>query len=140
MISFWISYNIFLIWPLFRNRYNNFIGFLVNLVTPKGHFVINLPLGHRLFWYWFMPDWLLSAQNNASLSWFIFSGRLRYRGCNTGLQGFRKGEKPDFCLSEFSYYTEHLWIWKAIYGADIIYLEKLDEVSFYLSKRVASES
>ena len=56
---------------------------------------------HRLFWNCFMPDWLLSAQNNASFTWFIFSGRLRYRGCNTGLQGFRKGEKPDFCFIEF---------------------------------------
>ena len=29
-----------------------------------------------------------------------------------------KGAKPDFCLSEFNYYSKHLWIWKAIYGAD----------------------
>jgi hypothetical protein len=31
--------------------------------------------------------------------------------------GFRKGAKPDFCLSEFSYYYEHPRIQKAIYGA-----------------------
>ena len=42
-----------------------------------------------------------------------------------------KGAKSDFCLFEFRYDTEHLWIWKAIYGADIMNLEKLD-VSFFL--------
>ena len=25
---------------------------------------------------------------------------------------------PDFCFSEFSYYSKHPWIWKAIYGAE----------------------
>jgi len=25
---------------------------------------------------------------------------------------FRKGAKPDFCLSEFSYYSKYLWILK----------------------------
>ena len=28
-----------------RNPYNNFVGFLVNLKTPKGHFEINWPWG-----------------------------------------------------------------------------------------------
>ena len=33
-------------------------------------------------------------------------------GCQStpGIWGFRKGAKPDFCLSEFSYYYEHPWI------------------------------
>ena len=34
-----------------------------------------------------------------------------------GIWGFIKGAKSDFCLSEFSYYSKHLCIWKAIYGA-----------------------
>jgi hypothetical protein len=32
---------------------------------------------------------------------------------------FRKGVKPDFCLSEFSFYSEHPRILKAIYGTVI---------------------
>ena len=32
--------------------------------------------------------------------------------------GVHKGAKPDFCLSEFSYYYEHPRIWKAKYGAE----------------------
>ena len=36
---------LFLIQPIFRglgrNPYNNFVGFLVDLKTPKGHFEIN---------------------------------------------------------------------------------------------------
>ena len=27
-----------------------------------------------------------------------------------GFWGFRKGAKPDFCLSEVSYYSKPLWI------------------------------
>ena len=27
-------------------------------------------------------------------------------------------KKPDFWLLEFSYYSKHLWIWKAMYGAE----------------------
>ena len=38
---------------------------------------------------------------------------------DSGIWGFRKGGKPDYCLSEFSYYYEHPWIKKAIYGADL---------------------
>ena len=39
----------------------------------------------------------------------------RYRGCwgcqsTPRILGCRKGKKPDFCLSEFSYYSKHLWI------------------------------
>ena len=30
---------------------------------------------------------------------------------------FIKGVNPDFCLSEFGYYSNHIWIWKAIYSA-----------------------
>ena len=48
MILLWLSYPTFLIWPLFRgygrNPYRNFVGFLVDLKTPKGHFEINWPL------------------------------------------------------------------------------------------------
>ena len=45
-------------------------------------------------------------------------------GCQSTLKswGFIKGTKPDFCLSEFSYYGKHLWIWKAIYRAAFIVL------------------
>ena len=48
IILFWLSYTTFLIWPHFRgkgrNPYKNFIVFLVDLVTPKGHFEINWSL------------------------------------------------------------------------------------------------
>ena len=47
-ILFWLSYTTFLIWPLFtswgRNPWKNFVGFLEDLKTPKGHFEINWPL------------------------------------------------------------------------------------------------
>ena len=47
-ILFWLSYTTFLIWPLFRgygrNPGKNFIVFLGDLKTPKGHFEINWPL------------------------------------------------------------------------------------------------
>ena len=46
----------------------------------------------------------------------VFSG-----GAGGAIWGFRKGAKPDFCLSDFSYYSKHLWIWKAIYGAGYEY-------------------
>ena len=36
-----------------------------------------------------------------------------------GIWGLREGAKPDFCLSEFSYYYDHPRIWKAKYGSDI---------------------
>ena len=34
--------------------------------------------------------------------------------------GSEKGAKSDFCVSEFSYYYQHPWICKAIYGADLL--------------------
>ena len=47
-ILFWLSYSTFLIWPLFRSYGRcpgkNFVGFLGDLKTPKGHFEINWPL------------------------------------------------------------------------------------------------
>ena len=54
----------------------------------------------------------------------VFSGGAG--GCqNTpGILGFTNGAKPDFCLSEFSYYYEHPQIWKAKYGA-VMLLVKL---------------
>ena len=56
--------------------------------------------------------------------------------------GIQIGTKPDFCLSEFSCYSKHLWIWKAIYGSvmdgivcrkiEIIWLQLIN-VSLYNS-------
>ena len=41
-----------------------------------------------------------------------------------GILGFTKGAKPDFCLSEFSYYYKHPRIWKAKSGSDISLFSK----------------
>ena len=50
MILFWLSYTTFLIWPLFRGRNpgKNFVVFLGDLNTPKGHFKINWPIAPHI--------------------------------------------------------------------------------------------
>ena len=48
-ILFWLSYTTFLIWTIFRgkgrNPGKNFVDFLEDLITQKGYFEINWPLG-----------------------------------------------------------------------------------------------
>jgi hypothetical protein len=66
--------------------------------------------------------------NTTMLTWLYtvwYHQRRRKRECwgcqrTPGVWGFRKGTKPDFCLSEFSHFSKHPWIWKAIYGADYV--------------------
>ena len=58
-----------------------------------------------------LVDTLVTHANTSA----IYSGGA---GEHPGIWGLRKGVKPDFCLLEFSYYYEHPWIQKAIYGAE----------------------
>ena len=95
MILFWLSYTTFLIWPLFRgqgrNPYKNFVGFLVDLVTPKDltpkrHFEIYWPLASnqnqedtliesctildRILSFWWWQAWFVFQSH---LCWNILS-------------------------------------------------------------------
>ena len=65
-----------------------------------------------------MSFWCLQIDNKSN-EIFVRISALASKNCSTpGIWGFRKVAKPDFCLSEFSYYSKHLWIWKAIYGTE----------------------
>ena len=43
-----------------------------------------------------------------------------YSGPGVGVQ--KRGKAWFLLISEFSYYSKHLWIWKAIYGAGLEYI------------------
>ena len=45
----------------------------------------------------------------------------------------QKGRETWFCLSEFSYYYEHPWIWKTKYGTTTVVCgkEQVELISFY---------
>ena len=71
----------------------------------------------RLHW---LPPPSRNSQSFFQFPWFLTKKLPFQAGVSTpGIWGFRKVAKPDFCFLEFSYYSKHLWIWKAIYGAAI---------------------
>ena len=69
-----------LFWPLFRgwgrNPYKNFVGFLVNLKTLKGHYEINWPLlcvSFLLFDRKHLEKVLKKSWSTITLGWFVFA-------------------------------------------------------------------
>ena len=65
--------------------------------------------------------WLLPTPlYDITCSGFVGGARAPPAGLTPRIWGLSQGVKPDFCLSKLSYYSKHLWIWTAIYCADMI--------------------